>query len=56
VRGVYLYRFVINFGHAVPALNSRVYGFVLTNQLNQIVANRALIEAVRRLITYQATK
>jgi hypothetical protein len=37
----------------VPALNSRVCGFVSTNQLNKMAADRALIEAARGLITCQ---
>ena len=38
----------------MPALNSRVCGFVLTNQLNKMAADRVLMEAARGLITCQA--
>ena len=54
MRGVYLYQFVIDFYRTVPALNSRVCGFILTSQLdNKMAANRALMEAARGLITCQ---
>ena len=38
----------------MPALNSRVCGFVSTNQLNKMAADRVLIKAIRGLITCQA--
>ena len=56
VLGVNPYQFVINFYHTMPALNSRVCGFVSTNQLNKMAADRALIKAARGLITCQATE
>ena len=41
----------------MPALNSRVCGFVSTSQLdNKMAADRALIEAARGLITCQGTE
>ena len=54
MRNVNLYWFIINFYYTVPALNSRVCGFVLTSYLDKMAANRVLIEAARGLITCQA--
>ena len=54
MRDVNLYRFIMNFCRTVPALNSRVCGFVSTSQLDKMAADRVLIEAARGLITCQA--
>ena len=54
MRGVYLYQFVIKIYRTIPALNSRVCGFVSTSQLdNKMAADRVLMEAARGLITCQ---